>query len=352
MNSYLINRKQYVDIDDSKSSLLPITTGVPQGSILGPLLFIIYINDISSSSNTFKFITYADDTTLFVTLDSVHQQNCDDVSQENKLNSEITKITEWLNLNKLSLNADKTKCMVYRTYNKTVRPPKLLINNQMIEYVENFNFLGIIMDSQLNWKVHMETIGKKISKTVGILNKLKLKDFLPMYTLKTIYDSLINSYLNYGILCWGFKLNRLVKLQKKAVRIIANTKYNKHTDPIFKKLNILKVTDIVTRKLYKFFYRYSNNTLPYYFLNNTYLNHPTHSHHTRNSTYVIPRVIHKYAEYNVRYQLPILLNNNENSIINKVNTHSEFGFSFYVKRHLINSYEDNCTIPNCYVCNT
>ena len=88
----------------------------------------------------------------------------------------------------------------------------------------------------------MESIAKKLSKTIGIINKLK--HYHPLYTLKTIYDSLINSFLNYGILCWGFKQNRIFQLQKKAIRTITRSKYNAHTEPLFKKLNILKVNEI------------------------------------------------------------------------------------------------------------
>ena len=227
--------------------------------------------------------------------------------------------------------------MIFRNYNKVVQPPKLQVQNQVIEYVNNFNFLGIIIDCHLNWKAHTESIGKKISRTIGVMNKLK--HYLPVYTLKTIYNSLINSYLNYGVLCWGLKQNGLIKLQNKAVRIITNARFNAHADPIFKKLNILKVTDIATRKLYNFYYRYTKKSLPCYFLNSSYLHQNVHTHETRNSRYTIPMTRHKNTEWNVRYQLPLLLNKDETDITNEVTTFSEYGFSFYVKRHLSVSIE-------------
>ena len=350
LSSYLTGREQFVEFNDVKSNCIPITTGVPQGSILGPLLFIIYLNDINLSSDKFQFLTYADDTTLFVIFDSAYEQSDENISQDDVLNAELEKVADWLSLNRLSLNKDKTKCMIFRNYNKIVLPPKLVIKNQIIEQVNNFNFLGIILDSNLNWKAHTESIGKKISKTIGIMNRLK--HYLPMYTLKTIYNSLINSRLNYGILCWGLKQNGLVQLQKKAVRVIVNANYNAHADPIFKRLNILKVDDIAVSKLYKFYYRYTKKTLPHYFLNSSYLILPTHTHETRTSDYILPRIRLKNTEFNVRYQLPLLLNENETSIIDKVNTLSEYGFSFHVKRHLISLYKDDCPNPGgCYSCN-
>ena len=144
--------------------------------------------------------------------------------------------------------------MIFRPTKRSIQPtnPNIKIDNTTVEYVENFNFLGIIIDNKLNWKAQTDSIAKKLSKTIGIINKLK--HYLPLYTLKTIYDSLINSSLNYGILCWGFKQNRIFQLQKKAIRTITRSKYNAHTEPLFKKLNILKVNDIQIRKLYKFYF--------------------------------------------------------------------------------------------------
>ena len=114
--SYLTNRAQYVEINGVKSGALPITTGVPQGSILGPLLFIIYINDFSLASQVFTFISYADDTTLFSTLNNF--TNTPNIDQNCLINEELIKINEWLEINKLSLNIAKTKYMLFHMHNK------------------------------------------------------------------------------------------------------------------------------------------------------------------------------------------------------------------------------------------
>ena len=139
---YLTNRTQYVDINSTKSNILPITTGVPQGSILGPLLFIIYVNDLSNSSQVFDFISYADDTTLLSTLGNLNTTA--------QLNVELANVNEWLEINKLSLNKDKCKYMVFHMPQKRFIAPRPQINTTIIEKVNEFNFLGLILDTHLN----------------------------------------------------------------------------------------------------------------------------------------------------------------------------------------------------------
>ena len=131
--------------------------------------------------------------------------------------------------------------------------------------------------------------------------------------------------------------------------MISVSKYNAHTDPIFKNLNILKIEDIATRKLYQ---RYIINKLPDYFTINFNIQQQqsSHQYNTRYHRFMIPRVHHKFAEYTVRYQLPLLLNKNVECILDKVMTHSEYGFSQYIKNYLTGQYVERCNIPNCYIC--
>ena len=177
MQSYLTNRKQYVEINNTQSTKNDITVGVPQGSILGPLLFIIYINDIIHSSTVFRFIIFADDTTLYTTLNT--QEDINDI-----LNDELLKINNWLKVNKLSLNVAKTKAMLFHMPQKRILNLRLKIAGSNIEFIENFNFLGITINKHLNWTKHMDILSVKIAKTVGILNTLK--HVLPINILKMI----------------------------------------------------------------------------------------------------------------------------------------------------------------------
>ena len=159
--SYLSDRWQFVEFNGHKSSYLPIKTGVPQGSVLGPLLFLIYINDLPLVSNVFDMLMYADDTTLYCNINQ-------DIGEE-VINAELLKLWEWLSANKLSLNIAKTKYMVFHTSKRNVIYPNLKVNNNNIERVTQFNFLGVILHSHMTWNKHINHISMKIAKSIGIL---------------------------------------------------------------------------------------------------------------------------------------------------------------------------------------
>ena len=215
LKNYLTYRKQCVKFHDVNSNVLPINTGVPQGSILGPLLFIIYINDFARASDIFDFICYADDTTLFSTLNKlVNAQNTD---PDIIINMELSKINEWLEINKLSLNIAKSKFMVFHTQHKhrAIKPPVPKINNTNIEKVEQFQFLGLTLDSNLNLKKHSDNITNKCSRIIGIL--YRLKHILPQSIKIILYDALLLPHINYCLVTWGYHCKRINILQKRAI---------------------------------------------------------------------------------------------------------------------------------------
>ena len=348
--SYLSGRQQFVEINGVKSNFQQLTTGVPQGSVLGPLLFLIYMNDIPNSSEVLKYILFADDTSLIDSFNlSISQdENCN----IDNLNNELAKIYEWLTVNKLSLNVSKTKFMAFHHPNKRLpNDIHIKINDIALERVQDFCFLGLTINENLKWKTHIDKVSNKVSKITGILNKLK--HFLPQQVLRSLYCSLIQSQLNYCILAWGFDLSKLEKSQKKSIRTITCSRYNAHTEPLFKALNLLKIKDIFILNMLKFYQKLINNRLPSYFNNfRVHTMGDIHSYNTR-SRHTIPCNVTRTvsAQRCVRNKLPVVLNNTNTLITSKFYTHSPKGFSDYVKKYFIESYSDHCELQNCYICN-
>ena len=352
--SYLTNRTQYVQYGNSSSGLISITTGVPQGSILGPLLFIIYMNDICLSSSKFNAVLYADDTSLESPLCSFDfSQSSSHLTVSQVINDELVKVYRWLCVNKLSINTKKTKFMVFHfpQYPTQNLPPLTLsIDNQPIQQTDTFNFLGVTIDETVSWRPHINNIGNKISKAVGIMKKLR--SFLPQSILLSLYNSLVLPHIYYGILVWGFNVPRLFKLQKKAVRVLSSSKYNAHTDPLFKQYGILKIKDILHLKCLKLSHRCENGMAPAYFPDMFSSLPVTHNYSTRQRHTSRPQAPQKKSTLkSLRYFIPKLLKNTPSLVKDKIKTHSFDGFSRYAKQYYISLYTAVCVSESCYVCN-
>ena len=215
MHSYLLSRSQYVQIDSWKSPLLPIKCGVPQGSVLGPLLFLIYINDIFSCSNYLSFIIFADDTNIFF-----QHKNISELTKI--VNHELSFVATWFKANKLTLHPDKTKFILFHPARKKINLDGLSINidKNSINRVEHTKFLGVIIHQNLSWQTHIKAISSKIAKSTGII--IKSRQFFLSNTLCTLYNSLILPYLQYCSIIWASTysshLQPVFRLQKKALR--------------------------------------------------------------------------------------------------------------------------------------
>ena len=169
LESYLSNRRQFVQIGEIVSKIKPISMGVPQGSIIGPLLFNIVINDIIKGSAKFSFILYADDTTLNSTLGNF---GTNPVDIQKPIIIELQIILKWLDVNKLCLNVSKSRFMLFHMLQKVVLCLSFNLNGLEIEHVYNFNFLGLIINCHLDWKPHLNSIGIKVARVIGLLRKL------------------------------------------------------------------------------------------------------------------------------------------------------------------------------------
>ena len=152
--SYLSERKQFVNLNGTDAEVKVITCGVPQGSVLGPLLFLLYINDLPNISKELKFYLFADDTNIYFESNELK-------SLEKIMNKELMKLYEWLCINRLSLNISKTNFVVFHAKNKPKSPVTILINNKAIDEVEEVKYLGIIIDSKMTFKSHINELKKK-----------------------------------------------------------------------------------------------------------------------------------------------------------------------------------------------
>ena len=218
--SYLNKRSQYVCIENSKSSLKEIKFGVPQGSILGPLLFILYINDMWKCTQL-NLIHFADDSTAFMPFSNP-------ASICSSINSELTKVDDWICANQLSLNASKTTYSIFssRKFNLS---SSIAIRNVNIERSRCQKFLGVLLDENLNFQSHINSVRLKVSRAIGIMKKMR--DIAPPDILMKLYYALIYPHINYSIEAWGKSsktaIKRLSNKLEKAQKLIPAIELNR-----------------------------------------------------------------------------------------------------------------------------
>lgn len=234
--SYLSGRHQCVKINDFLSDLRRIEYGVPQGTVLGPILFNIYLNDLFSVQTKGNITTYADDTAIFYTAENW-------MVLKHIVEEDINNIKEWFDSKLLTVNFNKTYYLPICS-NKNSLPTfqNLTVSNQFqISCKTEFKYLGIIIDSHLKWDKHVIYITKKL---LSLIYKIKtLRNVLNIDSLKIIYYSLVESHINYGILAWGGVgktiLNKLIIVQKKILKIMFNKEITYPSERLFKETRLL-----------------------------------------------------------------------------------------------------------------
>ena len=255
--SYLSNRTQFTQIGDKISDVGYIKHGVPQGSILGPLLFLLFINDITEASSILKFFLFADDTTVFYS-DKTNS------STEETINKELENVSNWLAANKLSLNVKKSIFMHFHHGRQRKNTLNIKINNTNIEEKSTAKYLGTLIDNKLTWKPHIQYIKTKLSRATGIISKIRY--FSTDNVLLNLYYSFVQSHINYNLLNWSSAdkttLNPIRTCIKKIVRVIQFENKYEHTTPLFKKLNILPLDAQIKHKQGIFMWKLSHNLIP------------------------------------------------------------------------------------------
>ena len=328
--SFLQNRYQSVFINGTKSEAKQIKCGVPQGSVLGPLLFLCFINDLPKVSSFFNTSLFADDACLISSSTSTTQL-------QDIVNNELIKISNWMATNKLCLNYEKT---VFLTLTNQKSPCKLNvnINNNIITEVNHVKYLGVIFDKKLTWGPHIANVNRKIA--MGSWAISNLKKYVEKKTLRLIYHALVYPHLHYGIPCWGsaakYLLNKLRTKQNWILRVITNSKPQSHSTPLFHSMNILKLDDIyllkVAIEMRKLIF---NNSLHNY---NIHFIQTSHNYQTRSSTknnLSIPSINKNIGKASLKYKGPIIWNEVPAEYRNK----NVSNFKFCYKRLLIDKYK-------------
>lgn len=245
IQSYLMYRRQMVCFNGTLSDDESITSGVPQGSILGPLLFLVYLNDIFDIPFPVHLVAYADDITMLAPGNTLAELSLSG-------NQFLEYLRCWCNRNRLKVNTHKTKAVIYRTKNGVVSGDiELFLGNDKIDIVSSIKSLGVVFSETLNWDIQVDSVRVKMNKLNGLLCKHRLT--LPTQVKLLIYNAYIVPVITYCHTVWGTttKSNkqRLLVAQKRAIRLIANIPWNAHTEEYFRQYNILRVNSLYTYRL-------------------------------------------------------------------------------------------------------
>ncbi|PNF34312.1 hypothetical protein B7P43_G15814 [Cryptotermes secundus] len=253
-------RSQYVEItsNDNKYSRNRFSSirrntkfGIPQGSTLGPLLFLLYINDLPQHITNGDIVLFADDTNILVT-------DKDKSILQDKIKRIMIQLESWFSKNNMIINNDKTKAMLFQLKKPhDISGPDIIFNNIKIKYTSQFRFLGINITQNLKWSVHIQSLCSKLNKVCYIIKSLK--DEVSLHILRNIYFAKFQSLVSYGLIFWGGENEsiKVFKIQKRMLRFMKGVNNRVSCRPLFKELKILTITSLYIIEVLCYFKRYN-----------------------------------------------------------------------------------------------
>lgn len=288
--SYLLNRQQYVKVNNANSDIQLVKCGVPQGSVLGPLLFIIYINDLANSCKDGLFRIFADDTGIFC-----HSTNLESLIE--KAEKIIEKISDWFTSNKLTLNIDKTSFIIFRSKINIINniPDTIGYGNHKINRETKIKYLGLILEEHLSWDAHTNEALNKQKRFFPLF--YNIRQYLDKDNIRNIYYSMIYSRIKYGSIITAQttdeNINKIQTLQNRLLKVLYHKNYRFSTNNLHSQVSILKFNDLINQETLSFIYKYLHDKLT-----STFNNYFTHRHE-------LPEIIEEHRK--IRFILPLYI---------------------------------------------
>ena len=314
--SYLEKRQQTCKINKKMSDKTTITCGVPQGTNLGPLLFLLYINDLPNCLEMTNASMFADDTS----------QSCNGVSSadiEGKLNHDLEKVHAWLTANQLTINSNKSEYMIIGSRQKLnsidATTTNISIAGEQITRVNSTESLGIIIDEQLKWHEHNNKQCKTISARIGMFRRSR--DFVTQDVLITMYNSLVLTHFTYCSTVWhgssADHINKLYKLQKRAARVITGSNYDTRSTDIFETLNWRPIKDNLDERDLVMTFKAIKGIVPDYLMPTINLNENDNQLRSNNRNIYLPKPKTNFLKNSFSYRGAMSWNNLPNHIIDQ-----------------------------------
>ena len=314
--SYLSNRKQFVKVNNTTSEYLPTNCGVPQGSVLGPLLFLIYVNDIANLSPLGSIRLFADDTNIFIEHENIEQLQID-------AQSVLEYIYKWFGDNRLTVNTSKSNFSIFTiTYkrNNNLIPDSLASNKGTILISDSTKYLGVTIDDNLNWKKHVNNVCNSLKSLFPIF--YNIRKYLSDEQIKALYYTLVYSRIKYGLVVYGSSdsiIKPIQTLQNQLLKVLTEKPYRYSTNELHNELKVIKVCDIYKQDALSFVFNYYKNKLPSTFDNFFTLFSDIHGYCTRNRnhSFILPQYSNNFGSSALKVEGVRLWNALDNEIKSK-----------------------------------